>query len=71
MSMWISRVEQLEEGRGLFGELVWAFMNEIWPSTVSLVIPKGGHEIVVGNGDLLFERNVFVYQIKIHQEHVL
>lgn len=41
MSMWISRVSQLDEGRELFGELVWAFMNEIWPSTVSLVIPKG------------------------------
>ncbi|KAL8590450.1 hypothetical protein ACOMHN_011663 [Nucella lapillus] len=41
MSMWISRTEQLQEGRPLFGELVWAFMNEVWPSTVSCVIPKG------------------------------
>ncbi|CAL1546487.1 unnamed protein product [Lymnaea stagnalis] len=41
MSMWISKVEQLEEGRALFGELVWGLMNEIWPSTVSLVVPKG------------------------------
>ncbi|XP_076441112.1 uncharacterized protein LOC143280361 [Babylonia areolata] len=41
MSMWISRTEQLAEGRPLFGELVWAFMNEVWPSTVSCVIPKG------------------------------
>ena len=41
MSMWISRTEQLSEARELLGELVWAFMNEIWPSTVSCVIPKG------------------------------
>uniref|UniRef100_A0A2C9JHS2 Threonylcarbamoyl-AMP synthase n=1 Tax=Biomphalaria glabrata TaxID=6526 RepID=A0A2C9JHS2_BIOGL len=41
MSMWISKVEQLEAGRELFGELVWGLMNEIWPSTVSLVVPKG------------------------------
>ena len=33
MSMWISRTEQLSEARELLGELVWAFMNEIWPST--------------------------------------
>ncbi|CAG5129651.1 unnamed protein product [Candidula unifasciata] len=41
MSMWISKVDQLAAGRPLFGELVWGLMNEIWPSTVSLVVPKG------------------------------
>ncbi|GFO03329.1 yrdc domain-containing protein, mitochondrial [Plakobranchus ocellatus] len=41
MSMWISKVDQLSSGRELFGELVWGLMNEIWPSTVSLVVPKG------------------------------
>ncbi|KAK7099659.1 uncharacterized protein [Littorina saxatilis] len=51
MSMWISRVEQLDEGRELFGELVWAFMNEVWPSTVSCVIPKGLWLENLGIGD--------------------
>lgn len=41
MSMWISKVDQLAAGRPLFGEMVWGLMNEIWPSTVSLVVPKG------------------------------
>ncbi|XP_048255486.1 uncharacterized protein LOC124112776 [Haliotis rufescens] len=41
MSMWISRRDQIAAGRPLFGELLWDFMEEIWPGTVSLVLPKG------------------------------
>ncbi|KAK3771661.1 hypothetical protein RRG08_047915 [Elysia crispata] len=51
MSMWISKVEQLAEGRALFGELVWGLMNEIWPSTVSLVVPKGDWLYTLGIGE--------------------
>lgn len=41
MSMWISNLKQIEAGRELFGELTWAFMKEVWPSTISLVVNKG------------------------------
>ncbi|XP_050402013.1 uncharacterized protein LOC126818585 [Patella vulgata] len=41
MSMWISKREQLEAGREEFGELLWDFMKEVWPSTISLVVKKG------------------------------
>ncbi|XP_012942136.1 uncharacterized protein LOC106012772 [Aplysia californica] len=50
MSMWISKVSQIEEGRPLFGELAWGLMNEIWPSTVSMVVPKGEWLMNLGIG---------------------
>ncbi|GAB1605836.1 hypothetical protein Ahia01_000865900 [Argonauta hians] len=41
MSMWISNVNQLAAGREQFGEMLWAFMNAVWPSTISCVVNKG------------------------------
>ncbi|ESO94486.1 hypothetical protein LOTGIDRAFT_189186, partial [Lottia gigantea] len=41
MSMWISKREQLSAGKEEFGELLWDLMQEVWPSTISLVIKKG------------------------------
>eukprot|EP00062_Callorhinchus_milii_P000854 gi/632936171/ref/XP_007892731.1/ PREDICTED: uncharacterized protein LOC103179323 [Callorhinchus milii] len=41
MSLWISNLSQLEPAKHLFSPLLWDFMHTVWPSSISLVIPRG------------------------------
>ncbi|XP_078403195.1 uncharacterized protein LOC144683736 isoform X1 [Cetorhinus maximus] len=41
MSLWISNVAQLEPAKHLLNPLLWDFMEKVWPSPISLVIPRG------------------------------
>ncbi|KAJ8254901.1 hypothetical protein GJAV_G00198640 [Gymnothorax javanicus] len=41
MSLWISSVKQLEPARSLINPLLWDFMEAAWPSSISMVIPRG------------------------------
>ncbi|XP_067904079.1 uncharacterized protein [Heterodontus francisci] len=41
MSLWISNVAQLEPAKHLLNPLLWDFMQRVWPSSISLVIPRG------------------------------
>ncbi|XP_038632140.1 uncharacterized protein si:ch211-153b23.4 [Scyliorhinus canicula] len=41
MSLWISNVAQLEPAKHTLNPLLWDFMQKVWPSSISLVIPRG------------------------------
>ncbi|XP_043560595.1 uncharacterized protein si:ch211-153b23.4 [Chiloscyllium plagiosum] len=41
MSLWISNVAQLEPAKHLLSPLLWDLMQKVWPSSISLVIPRG------------------------------
>lgn len=41
MSLWISSLAQLEPVKHLLNPLLWDFMQAVWPSSISLVIPRG------------------------------
>lgn len=41
MSMWISSIKQLEPVRHLLSPLLLDFMAAAWPSSISMVIPRG------------------------------
>ncbi|KAM4664332.1 uncharacterized protein O3C94_012449 [Discoglossus pictus] len=41
MSLWISSLQQLEPAKHLFSPVLWDFMQAAWPSSISLVIPRG------------------------------
>uniref|UniRef100_UPI00398E700B uncharacterized protein n=1 Tax=Pristiophorus japonicus TaxID=55135 RepID=UPI00398E700B len=41
MSLWISNLAQLEPAKHLLDPLLWDFMQAVWPSSISLVIPRG------------------------------
>lgn len=41
MSMWISSIKQLEPVRHLLNPLLLDFMEAAWPSSISMVIPRG------------------------------
>uniref|UniRef100_A0A3P9KKW1 Threonylcarbamoyl-AMP synthase n=1 Tax=Oryzias latipes TaxID=8090 RepID=A0A3P9KKW1_ORYLA len=41
MSMWISSIKQLEPARHLLSPLLLDFMEAAWPSSISMVIPRG------------------------------
>uniref|UniRef100_A0A8C5MM91 Threonylcarbamoyl-AMP synthase n=1 Tax=Leptobrachium leishanense TaxID=445787 RepID=A0A8C5MM91_9ANUR len=51
MSLWISNLKQLEPAKHLFSPLVWDFMQAAWPSSISLVIPRGEWLEVLGAKD--------------------
>ncbi|XP_019618468.1 PREDICTED: uncharacterized protein LOC109465551 [Branchiostoma belcheri] len=51
MSIWISQLNQLEPARQEFGPLLWDFMKEVWPSSISLVIKRGPWLDRFGLGD--------------------
>ncbi|CAH1265564.1 YRDC [Branchiostoma lanceolatum] len=51
MSIWISQLSQLEPAREEFGPLLWDFMKEVWPSSISLVIKRGPWLDRFGLGD--------------------
>lgn len=42
MSLWISSIKQLESVRHLLSPLLLDFMEAAWPSSISMVIPRGG-----------------------------
>ncbi|PWA23661.1 hypothetical protein CCH79_00005984, partial [Gambusia affinis] len=46
MSMWISSVKQLEPVRHLLSPLLLDFMEAAWPSSISMVIPRGEENCV-------------------------
>nr|AAI69842.1 Unknown (protein for MGC:196569) [Xenopus laevis] len=48
MSLWISSLEQLASAKHLFSPLLWDFMQKAWPSSISLVIPRGPWLEVLG-----------------------
>ncbi|XP_018429930.1 PREDICTED: uncharacterized protein LOC108802572 [Nanorana parkeri] len=51
MSLWISSLEQLKPAKHLFSPLLWDFMEAAWPSSISLVIPRGPWLDVLGAKD--------------------
>ncbi|KAM9290493.1 uncharacterized protein PAF06_019176 [Gastrophryne carolinensis] len=51
MSLWISSLQQLEPAKHLFSPLLWDFMEASWPSSISLVIPRGPWLDVLGARD--------------------
>uniref|UniRef100_A0A3B3WTT1 Threonylcarbamoyl-AMP synthase n=1 Tax=Poecilia mexicana TaxID=48701 RepID=A0A3B3WTT1_9TELE len=51
MSMWISSVKQLEPVRHLLSPLLLDFMEAAWPSSISMVIPRGPWLDIFGLGD--------------------
>ncbi|KAM8952867.1 uncharacterized protein RCH25_043595 [Pelodytes ibericus] len=51
MSLWISSLQQLEPAKHLFSPLLWDFMLAAWPSSISLVIPRGPWLEVLGAKD--------------------
>lgn len=46
MSMWISSIKQLEPVRHLLSPLLLDFMEAAWPSSISMVIPRGRYVFV-------------------------
>ncbi|XP_063794612.1 uncharacterized protein LOC134949825 [Pseudophryne corroboree] len=51
MSLWISSLDQLKAAKHLFSPLLWDFMQAAWPSSISLVIPRGPWLDVLGARD--------------------
>ncbi|XP_056395398.1 uncharacterized protein LOC130291065 isoform X2 [Hyla sarda] len=51
MSLWISNLEQLKPSKHLLNPLLWDFMEAAWPSSISLVIPRGPWLDVLGARD--------------------
>ncbi|XP_072287104.1 uncharacterized protein [Pyxicephalus adspersus] len=51
MSLWISSLQQLKPAKHLFSSLLWDFMEAAWPSSISLVIPRGPWLDVLGAKD--------------------
>ncbi|XP_006782109.1 uncharacterized protein si:ch211-153b23.4 [Neolamprologus brichardi] len=51
MSMWISSVKQLEPVRHLLSPLLLDFMEAAWPSSISMVIPRGPWMEIFGLGE--------------------
>ncbi|XP_074530687.1 uncharacterized protein LOC141793740 [Halichoeres trimaculatus] len=51
MSMWISSIKQLEPVRHLLSPLLLDFMEAAWPSSISMVIPRGPWLDAFGLGD--------------------
>ncbi|KAM3912037.1 uncharacterized protein RB166_020507 [Leptodactylus fuscus] len=48
MSLWISSLDQLKPAKHLLSPLIWDFMEAAWPSSISLVIPRGPWLDVLG-----------------------
>ncbi|XP_031175224.1 uncharacterized protein LOC116064278 [Sander lucioperca] len=51
MSLWISSIKQLEPVRHLLSPLLLDFMEAAWPSSISMVIPRGTWMDIFGLGD--------------------
>ncbi|XP_039975020.1 uncharacterized protein si:ch211-153b23.4 isoform X2 [Xiphias gladius] len=51
MSMWISSIKQLDPVRHLLNPLLLDFMQAAWPSSISMVIPRGPWMDTFGLGD--------------------
>ncbi|KAM4621437.1 uncharacterized protein ACJ7VT_005813 [Polymixia lowei] len=51
MSLWISSIKQLEPVRHLLSPLLLDFMQAAWPSSISMVIPRGPWMDILGLGE--------------------
>uniref|UniRef100_A0A672FUW9 Threonylcarbamoyl-AMP synthase n=1 Tax=Salarias fasciatus TaxID=181472 RepID=A0A672FUW9_SALFA len=51
MSLWISSIKQLEPVRHLLSPLLLDFMEAAWPSSISMVVPRGPWMETFGLGD--------------------
>ncbi|XP_068182589.1 uncharacterized protein si:ch211-153b23.4 [Antennarius striatus] len=51
MSLWISSIKQLEPVQHLLSPLLLDFMAAAWPSSISMVIPRGPWMEILGLGD--------------------
>ncbi|XP_054649069.1 uncharacterized protein si:ch211-153b23.4 [Dunckerocampus dactyliophorus] len=51
MSMWLSSIKQLDPVRHLLSPLLLDFMEAAWPSSISMVIPRGPWMDTFGLGD--------------------
>ncbi|KAM9850099.1 uncharacterized protein ACBR49_007319 [Aulostomus maculatus] len=51
MSLWLSSIKQLEAVRHLLSPLLLDFMEAAWPSSISMVIPRGAWMETLGLGD--------------------
>ncbi|XP_061755655.1 uncharacterized protein si:ch211-153b23.4 [Nerophis ophidion] len=51
MSMWLSSIRQLDPVRHLLSPLLLDFMEAAWPSSISMVIPRGPWMDTFGLGD--------------------
>ncbi|KAI1898942.1 hypothetical protein AGOR_G00077580 [Albula goreensis] len=51
MSLWISNIKQLQPARHLINPVLWDFMEAAWPSSISMVIPRGPWMDFLGLGD--------------------
>ncbi|XP_070819061.1 uncharacterized protein [Chaetodon trifascialis] len=51
MSLWISSIKQLQPVRHLLSPLLLDFMEAAWPSSISMVIPRGPWMDTFGLGD--------------------
>ncbi|KAL4659664.1 hypothetical protein GN956_G940 [Arapaima gigas] len=51
MSLWISSIKQLEPAKHLINPVLWDFMEAAWPSSISMVIPRGPWMDCFGLGD--------------------
>ncbi|KAK3091651.1 hypothetical protein FSP39_021573 [Pinctada imbricata] len=51
MSIWISDTKQIESAKEQLGSILWDFMHEVWPSNISLVVPRGEWTDLFGLGD--------------------
>ncbi|XP_023672266.1 uncharacterized protein [Paramormyrops kingsleyae] len=51
MSLWISNIKQLTPAKHLISPVLWDFMEAAWPSSISMVIPRGPWMDHFGLGD--------------------
>ncbi|XP_060072266.1 uncharacterized protein LOC132552143 [Ylistrum balloti] len=51
MSVWISNIKQIEKARMELGDICWNFMQEVWPSNISLVLNRGEWVKILGLGE--------------------
>lgn len=51
MSVWISNTKQIENARTELGDVCWNFMQEVWPSNISLVLNRGEWVKFLGLGE--------------------
>ncbi|KAM9835366.1 uncharacterized protein ACBT44_017438 [Syngnathus typhle] len=51
MSLWLSSIKQLDPVRHLLSPLLLDFMEAAWPSSISMVIPRGAWMDTFGLGD--------------------
>ena len=41
MSIWISSLDQIKTAKKEIGTILWEFLQELWPSNISVVLNRG------------------------------